>query len=238
MLAPMGSAASHPPALPLVYVDGFYFVRRAGTELRIEIDGRSHRSDAIPLILDGTRVHFHRYSTEPFIVLWNPDTEAVARVLNPEPVSTSGAFMAHAAGVRYDLEANGPFREIQRMSRQEGDHEVVVEFSPAFPHLFALADGVEVTGAFRVTAQPSVGTVRGSWRVLRSGGELSLEVVPDGGWTPGPAPRMARLLFRVISVFRMWPATYAWRGTLAFPPPDWPVEEPAAFHAGWERIPQ
>ncbi|MCA1755518.1 MAG: hypothetical protein LC641_12665 [Spirochaeta sp.] len=68
LLAPMGVAASHPPALPLVYVDGFYFVRRAGTEYRIEIDGRSHRNDFIPLILDGTPVYFLRYSAAPFIV--------------------------------------------------------------------------------------------------------------------------------------------------------------------------
>lgn len=235
LLAPMGSAASDPPALPLVYVDGFYFVRRAGTELRIEIDGRSHRSDPIPLILDGTRVHFVRYSTDPFIVTWNPDAEAMARILEPGSEPVAGAFLAHAEGVRYEVVPNGSFREIRRMSRREGDHEVVVEFTPAFPQLLALADGVEVGGEFRITAQPSVGTVRGSWRAVRRGGELHLEVVPDGGWTPGPAPRMARLLFRVVSTFRAWPTTYVWRGTIQLPPPHGPIEEPLAFRSGWER---
>jgi hypothetical protein len=237
-LAPMGSAASDPPALPLVYVDGFYFVRRAGTEYRIEIDGRSHRNDPIPLILDGTRVHFLRYSADPFIVTWNPDAEARIRVLEPSSGSVHGAFVAHADGVRYDMEANGAFHEIRRISRREGDHEVAIEFTPAFPQLMALADGVDVTGEFRITAQPSVGTVRGSWRVVRQGGELHLEVAPDGGWTPGPAPRMARLLFRVESMFRTWPATYVWRGTIQLPPLDMPLAEAIPFQSGWERITQ
>ncbi len=236
LLAPMGSAASDPPALPLVYVDGFYFVRRAGTEYRIEIDGRSHRNDFIPLILDGTAVHFLRYSTDPFIVTWNPDAEAMARMLEPGSEPVAGAVVAQADGVRYELEANGAFREIRRMSRREADNEVTIEFSPAIPQLLALADGVDLTGEFRITAQPSVGTVRGSWRVVRQGGELHLEVQPDGGWTPGPAPPMARVLFRAVSMFREWPTTYVWRGTIQLPPPGAPVREPLAFQSGWERI--
>lgn len=242
LLAPMGSAASDPPALPLVYVDGFYFVRRAGTELRIEIDGRSHRSDPIPLILDGARVHFLRYSADPFIVTWNPDPEAMIRILQPDSTSVAGtvastvALVAEADGVRYEMVANGAFHEIRQMSRRERDHEVIVEFTPAFPQLLALADGSDVSGSFRITAQPSVGTVRGSWRVVREGGALHLEVVPDGGWTPGPAPRMARLLFRAVSTFRAWPTTYVWRGTIQLPPLEWAGDEPLEFRSGWERM--
>ena len=89
------------------------------------------------------------------------------RILEPDPQLVAGVVIADAEGVRYEVEENGAFREIRRMSRREGDHEVTVEYTPALPQLFALADGVEVTGRFRITAQPSVGTVRGSWRVAR-----------------------------------------------------------------------
>lgn len=245
LLAPMGVAASDPPALPLVYVDGFYFVRRAGTEYRIEIDGRSHENDFIPLILDGTSVYFLRYSADPFIVTWNPDADAMVRVLEPYSGSVAGdlgseTHLLHADGVRYEVAENGPFHEIRRMSRREGDHEVVIEFTPAFPQLLALADGAEVRGEFRITAGPSLGTVRGAWRVMREEGELHLEIAPDGGWTPGPAPPMARVLFRVAAMFREWPRTYLWRGTIQLPPPDAPVEKPfsapLALQSGWVRI--
>jgi hypothetical protein len=235
LLAPMGTAASDPPALPLVYVNDFYFVRRAGTEVRIEIDGRSHRGDPIPLLLDGTRVHFLRYSPDPFIVTWNPNPEGRADVLEVESETSPGVFRARSRGVHYELEANGDFREIRRMSRREGDHEVVVEFTPAFPNLLALRDGIVVSGAFRISAHPTVGTVTGRWHVVRRDREIHLRAVPEGGWTPGEAPRMARLLFRMVSMFRTWPTTYMWTGTLRLPPPDQEVEGPLSFQSAWER---
>jgi hypothetical protein len=236
LLAPMGSAATDPPALPLVFVHDFYFVRKAGSEVLIEIDGRSHRSDPIPLLLDGTRVHFLRYSPDPFIATWNPNLEGRADVLDVGPEVGPGTSQAESRGVRYDLTANGDFREIRRMSRREGEHEIVVEFSPAFPQLLALRDGVEVSGAFRIFSHPTVGTVTGRWRVVREGGESHLEAVPEGGWTPGEAPWMARLLFRTVSIFRTWPSTYRWRGTLELPPPGQAVDVSVPFQSVWERI--
>jgi hypothetical protein len=242
LLAPMGDAASEPPAMPLVYVDQFYFVRRAGTEFLIEIDGRSHNSDFIPLILDGALVHALRYSADPFIVTWNPDSDAGLRMLEAGKEEMPGFFVTMADGVQYNLEEKNSFREIRRISLGEGNHEVVVDFSPAFPQLLALAEGIEVTGAFRITAQPDLGTVRGSWRVLQSGERLDLEIVPDGGWTPGPAPRMARLLFRAVSIFREWPTTYIWRGSIQLHPDKAENSgtdgESPDFRSGWERTGQ
>jgi hypothetical protein len=236
LLAPMGSAASDPPALPLVFVDGFHFVRRAGTEVRIEIDGRAHRGDPFPLPMDGARVHFLRYSSDPFIVTWNPDAEGRAHLLEVEEEPVGGALAATSRGVRYELEANGDRREIRRMSRREGGREVVVEFSPAFPQLLALRDGAEASGAFRISAGPTAGTVTGTWRVARRDRELHLEAIPAGGWTPGEVPRPVRLLFRVASVFRTWPATYVWHATLQLPPADQGVEGPLPLRSGWRRI--
>jgi len=235
-LAPMGGAASDPPALPLVFVHEFYFVRRAGTEVLIEIDGRSHRGDGIPLVLDGTRVHFLRYSADPFIVTWNPTPDARADLLDAGAEVEPGLFLAVARDVRYELQANGEFLEIRRMSRREGRNEVVVEFTPALPHLLALRDAVEVSGAFRISGHPTAGTVTGRWRVARHGSELRLEATPDGGWTPGDAPRMARALFRAVSMFRSWPTTYAWSATLQRPAGDAEVHGSLPLQSLWERI--
>ncbi|CAN5550291.1 hypothetical protein BH23BAC4_BH23BAC4_10520 [soil metagenome] len=217
LLAPMGTAASDPPALPLVYVNDFYFVRKAGTEVRIAIDGRVHEGDSIPLILDGARVHFLRYSADPFIVTWNPRSVSRAAILHGVTAHRSGTMEAEAAGNRYDLIDHVGHVEIQRMTRGDGRHQVVIDFEPAFPHLLALRDEVDVSGRFRITSEPQAGTVVGTWRVSRSGDRIDLELSPNGGWTPGEAPPMARVLFRTVSMFRQWPTTYRWRGSLAVP---------------------
>ncbi len=233
LLAPMGHAVSDPPALPLVFLHDFYFVRRAGTEARIEIDGRLHRGDGLPLPIDRTRVHFHRYSPDPFIVTWNPEADA-ADILQVD-ADAGPDISVEERGVRYELTSNGDQREIRRMSRSEGAHEVVVAFSPAFPDLRALRDGIEVSGAFRISADPSVGTVTGRWTVERRDRQIHMEAVPEGGWTPGEVPPMARLMFRMVPMFRSWPGTYRWRGTLELPPPG-PIEGLLPFRAGWERL--
>jgi hypothetical protein len=235
-LAPMGGAASDPPALPLVYVHDFYFVRRAGSEVRIEIDGRVHQGDPFPLLLDGTRVHFHRYSPDPFIVTWNPASETEAAVLDVRTGTGSGKITADARGVRYELEANGAFREIRRMSRSEGEHAVVIEFDPAFPQLLALRDGAEASGGFRISAGPTAGTITGRWSVTRRNGELHVEAIPDGGWTPGDVPRMARLLFRAVSTFRTWPTTYVWRATLPLAAAGRDPDGSIPMRSSWQRI--
>jgi hypothetical protein len=236
LLAPMGSAATEPPALPLVFVNEFYFVRRAGSQVLIQIDGRSHKGDDIPMILDGTRVHFIRYSADPFIATWNPATQEAAVVLESARQAGEGTFMAQASGVEYELVANGPFREITRMSRREGVHMVSVEFEPAFPHLLALRDEVEVTGAFRISLDLPVGTVTGSWRARREGRALHMEVIPVGGWVPGEAPRAARLLFRAVSMFRTWPTTYVWKAVLQLPAGPHEMHLPRPMRAAWERM--
>ncbi|MCC5952875.1 MAG: hypothetical protein JJU45_12365 [Acidimicrobiia bacterium] len=228
LLAPMGSAATDPPALPLVFVKDFYFVRRAGSEIRIEIDGRAHRSDTLPLMLDGTWMHFVRYSAKPLVALWNHQDHDTAEVLPPS------APTANAGGVHYELRANGSFREIRCMERSEGDQQVTVEFDPALPHLLALRDRATVDGSFRVTTVPPAGELTGTWQVARRGQQVEVGAVPAGGWTPGDAQRTARLLFRVIKMFRSWPTTYRWRGLIDVPHSgDNGGSIPLV--AGWER---
>jgi hypothetical protein len=229
LLAPMGDASTDPPALPLVYAKDFYFVRRSGAEVRIEIDGRRHHSDTLPLLLDSTWMHFVRYSATPFVALWNHRDQNTADVL-----SASG-LIAEGDGARYDLRVNGFFREIGRMTRSEGDQQVAVEFEPAFPQVLALRDGANVEGSFRVSTEPPAGVVTGTWQVVRHGRRVEIVVVPSGGWTPGQAQPMARLLFRVIGVFRSWPTTYRWNGTVELPAPDNDVVGSTPLTSMWER---
>jgi hypothetical protein len=240
LLAPMGAEAADPPALPLVYVKDFYFVRRAGSEVRIEFDGRQHEGDAIPLILDGTPMRFVRYSTRPFIVFWNPSLNPQAQVLIAGTGTGSGTLTGQSApqsrGVRYELTSNGAFREIRRMRREEGGQEVTVEFEPAIPHLLAMREGADVSGAFRITTEPAAGTVTGTWRISRQDARIHLEALPGGGWVPGEAPPMARVLFRVVSIFRTWPATYAWKATLELPGAGVEVGDFLPLESAWVRV--
>jgi hypothetical protein len=236
LLAPMGAAATEPPALPLVFLHDFDFVRRAGTEVRIEIDGRTHAPDALPVPMNGARVHFMRYSPDPFIVTWNPggtrQIEPLARV----------DVEAHQDGVRYLLQRNRGHFEIREMSRAHagprGFREVRVAFFPAFPNVAALRPGAEVAGDFCISGAPGVGIVTGSWRVAHQDAQIRVEVHPSGGWTPNESGRIVRLMYRLVPVFRDWPSTYRWTGVLKTPDEhsgSVGMQNPE-LSSGWERI--
>ncbi len=247
LLAPMGEAATAPPALPLVFLHGFDFVREAGSEIRIEIDGRGHAPDRLPLPMDGARVTFVRYSPDPFIVTWNPAREGPLAPLQLRPAEADegpdGTLMAEGDGVRYELVLNGGHPEIRSMYRARGDHAVQVAFAPAFPNLWALGEGVRVEGRFRIAAHTSTGSVTGRWEVARDGGTVRMEAVPDGGWIPRETKPVVRLMYRMVPTFREWPRSYRWEGTVEMPAgasghgESRPASE-VHLRSAWARIPQ
>ena len=246
LLAPMGEAATDPPALPLVFLHGFDFVRQAGSEIRIEIDGRRHAPDRLPVPMDGARVTFVRYSPDPFIVTWNPAREGPLAPLRLRPSDTEeapeGTFMAEGDGVRYELLLNGGHPEIRSMHRARGVHAVQVAFAPAFPNLWALGEGVRVEGRFRIAAHASTGAVTGRWEVAREGGTVRMEAVPDGGWIPRETKPVVRLMYRMVPTFREWPRSYRWEGTVetaagALGTGNPPSRPELHLRSAWVRIP-
>ena len=72
LLAPMGSVAENPSAMPLVLLHDFYFVRKKHTEVLVSIAGTEHKPDELPVPMDGRKMYFMRYSPEPLIATLNP----------------------------------------------------------------------------------------------------------------------------------------------------------------------
>lgn len=229
LLAPMGSAATRPPALPLVYLHDFDFVRVADTDVAIRVDGRTHRPERLPLPLGGQRRWFLRWSPDPFIVTWNRAHDGALPPLQrtDDPQRASGA----GGRVTYDLVAHHGRTAIARMSATDAHHAVQVEFDPALPQLAALANGARAEGRFRIRAHPTVGVVTGRWRVARTADTITVTSQPVGGWTPREEQFLVRLIYRLGGVFMSWPTTYRHEAVLT---PD----GAGGYHlrSGWTRL--
>ncbi len=224
ILAPMGNTAAKPPALPLFFLHGFYFVRRANTDLLISVDGRAHKPDSIPMLLDGARVHFLRYAAEPFLVNWNParEGELPGRPLPPD------AGELEDGPATYRLAWRGGQPEVAAISLNDGRHTLRAAFTPPFPHAVALADGATAAGTFAITTD-GAGTVSGRYRLARAGAAVEIILHPDGGWQPAVKRWSVRLIFGLVPLFKRWPMTYRWAGRLA-------LGERPALHGAWERL--
>jgi hypothetical protein len=226
LLAPMGEAATSPPALPLVLLHDFYFVRQADTEISIRVAGEQRQPDTLPLPIDGARMYFTRYSPDPLIATLNP---AHSGPLTPlERVSPAEA---RAGDLRFDLVENHGYTEIAQMRRAFKAHEVTVAFSPPIPHLMSLADGVQSAGRVAITADPSVGTVTGEYHIARQGNQIQMSVMPSGGWQPNESKWSVRLIYTLASTFTKWPQSYLWTATLDLADP-----QQVSMDSGWKRM--
>ncbi len=224
LLAPVGSSAVDPPSFPLVLLYDFYFVRRAHTEVEISIDGREHGPDKLPFPIDGRRVHFMRYSSDPFIAWWNPTFEGALEALEPDD-----DLQVQARGATFELADNVGYLEIAAMSAGEGGHEVRVEFNPPIPDLVSLRTGIIEEGEFRLTSDPSMGSIAGTYRVERRASEIQLQLHPSRGWQPAPDRMTLRLLYAMAKFFTGWPKTYLWEATLD------PSEDGVMMESRWRR---
>jgi hypothetical protein len=225
LLAPFPSGSEKPFSLPLVLLYDFYFVRQKDTQVEIVIEGQHHKADTLPVPIDGTRMYFMRYSTDPFIVHWNPSFEGVLPALR---LNTAG--QAEDQTAIYDLSRNGEHFEINGLRPKDQRHAAHFTFTPAFPDVVNLRDGAQVSGTFHLDLEESAGTIAGVYHVQRSGHEVTMELHPAGGWQPGMRKRSVRFMFFVVKLFKNWPRMYHWTATLDLNQPDAPH-----LRSHWER---
>ena len=210
LLAPMGSVAETPSALPLVLLHDFYFVRRKHTAIEISIDGRQHRPDELPVPMDFARMLFTRYSPRPLIATLNP---AFSGVLEPVKVDPSRAEVpAGNCTLMLDWTGSGP--AIRSMTRRNEVYPIVMKFHEPFPHLGSLVDNTSTTGQFEIEGHPSTGRIVGTYTVEKANGQITIVLIPAPGWKPRATKASLRCLYTVARVFRHWPSTYQWTAVL------------------------
>ncbi len=189
LLAPGGAAISDPQSLPLWWMVRFDLLRRTGSVPVIRIDGR----DATPGRLPGEwlmRRRLIKIASDICLVDLNP--------AGGEPGGTPSEIVTVEAGAE----------EIRAVAR---GHKVVVRFDPPFPDLSAAPRPEEGEWSLSIDSQP---VIAGTWSASNHDSEVPVAIDVTQGWQPGDLPLLMRVVTRVLAVFRNWPTTYRWRGTV------------------------
>ncbi len=210
LLAPMGSAAEAPSAMPLILLEDFYFVRVKHTTITITIGGREHTPDRLAIPLDFRRMYFARYSPKPLIATLNP---AFDGPLMPIKMGEEGVEAVVDHHVIQTLQTDAG-RAIHRIARNNDFHPVGITFSPSFPDLASLPEGAAVTGSFTIEGHPSTGTISGHYLVAREQDNITVEMVPSDGWSPRPDRLSLRFMYSMVKMFRQWPTEYRWKAEI------------------------
>ncbi|NUU18728.1 hypothetical protein HP550_15855 [Cellulomonas humilata] len=92
------------------------------------------------------------------------------------------------------------------------DHTAEIQLVPPLD-LRRMADGDRAEGRWHVTIDGARIT-GGRWSATRASQEVHVDLDRLERWRPGTLPWLMRLVTTVVPVFRRWPTTYAWHGTV------------------------
>jgi hypothetical protein len=209
LLAPMGHVAENPSSLPFFLMNDFYFVRKKHTEMALTINGKEHKTDPFPIPLDWTRMTFMRYSANPLLANFNPAFEGA---LNPLSVQQGWNTFAEDTELEISIEAGKPI--IKSLKRKHQEHTVSLSFEPGFPDISSLETNSIKKGSFKIMGHSSTGYVQGEYVVEKGNDGIQISLIPAKGWKPKPDRVSLRFLYKVIKIFRTWPATYEWTASV------------------------
>lgn len=206
LLAPMGDAATNPKSMPLVLLHDFYFARKKQTEILVSIANKTHKVDALPILMDFQKMTFARYSPKPLIATLNPEHKGELETLDLEIGQTS-----FGKGEKiYEVEWSNQSASIKSMSVKNNIHPLTMSFAPSFPDLNTFPTNTSLNGNFIISGHESVGSISGEYQIHSDKESITLSAIPTKGWKPKTTKFSTWFLFTFAKVFRKWPTTYRW----------------------------
>jgi hypothetical protein len=210
LLAPVSAATEQPEVLLLVWLPGFDLVRATGNHPVVRIDGEDATIGRIP----GGRIHRRhlvKYTAPLCTVEVNPEHDG------PLPIAGDG----------FTVETTRDETALEALLANHAGHQARLTLDPPMPDLMALDDGDVATGRWHVGIDEQRLT-GGTWTLARTGDVVSVGMDADESWRPRRLPLLMRIVTTIVPVFRRWPTTYRWRGSVELGPP-------ARMTTRWER---
>ena len=212
LLAPVGSVLEDPASLSLFLMGGCDLVRRSGRGFDIRIDGRPVTTGRLPLGWLHRR-RLIKYTADPTVVVCNQAHDGPVATVDPR-----------APG---DVELDPRTGGITALRALNGGHRARLELAPAL-HVTHLRPRQTIEGTWQLGIDSDPAVVGGFWTAERRQDVVELVLDIDRGWRPaGPRPLMAAVT-RFAPVFRTWPTTYRWTGTVT-------LGNQPTLTARWER---
>lgn len=194
-LAPVSGGLRDPIALLIVWMQGFDFVRRSA-HLEVHVDGAHRTPASIPIPIDLRRVHLARFAGRTTAVFANRRTAGPA---SPPAPGDATARLDESGALVELVAALGPHRAAWR-------------FAPPVAPLATL--GQRTTGTWAIDVADQRPLIAGRTTLTPDTNRTHIELTVDHGWRPQSLKPSLRVLTRLMPIFRRWPTTYHWEGTI------------------------
>ncbi len=209
VLAPLGSNTNNPDALPVYMLYQLRLIKVKRTHAQVTIAGRKHNVNIMPIIMDGAKRYFIRYSPELFLLKWN-----VTAKEELYPLEVSEKLQARDKETAYNLIDNNGYYEIKGMSVANEKRRMGIDFNPAVPDMIALREGESLRGKFTLSAEKETGTITGEYKISRHNNKINIKIHPRGGWKPNEPNWSMKGLYAMVPMFKNWTKTYTWHAEI------------------------
>jgi hypothetical protein len=208
ILAPVSSGTLEPRSFPMVYLDEFSMVLVKHTEISILIGGRRRRPVIFPLLVNGERVYYSRYSSRVAIADLLPESTGLLAFLQLEP----GQETIRQEDCTWQFRWNGPQAELVRVSMQSGTSTVGIQFQPGLPNPYQLREAARAEGRFLISVNGIPAVIGGDYTMDRSRWVLQ----PLQAWQPpgmGAVPWVSTFRFEASLDIPVGSMTSTWNRT-------------------------
>ena len=193
ILAPISAVSKKPEYFPIVFLNKFGMVIKENTEIFVKIHGFLRNATEMPVRMNKMSYYSARYSLKPIISNWNNNFSGNINpiILNPPTLNISNE------NITFSLVKNHDYYEIEKISgKDEENHTVSFEFSPALPNLLSLRSNLKVKGRFSCIIEEIKGVFAGEYYLTRTGDTIEFSIQPTKGRQPFPG--------------KLWLKTYNW----------------------------
>ncbi len=197
ILAPMGAASKNPDYFPIVFLNKFGWIIKKNTEIFVKIHGVARDASEMPVQINGKDVYAIHYSLQPIISNWNNNFTGD---LDPIIVNTPSLGISDD-NMYFEFKNNSDYYEIQKITgRNEEDHTISFEFSPAIPNLLSLRSRTIIKGRFSCIIDGKKGIFAGEYYLTRTGDTIDFIITPTKGWQLFPG--------------KLWLKNYKWTSSV------------------------
>jgi hypothetical protein len=196
MLAPVGASTPKPQYFPYIFLEDFGLVVKKNTEIYIEINKISRIISEFPVRVNGESVYMIRFCFDPILGYLNEEFDGTL-----EPIKVDKELEVTLKRIRYNIFRNNEYLEIKSMSKKDQlNHKLFFEFSPAIPDITKLKENTYIEGKFSSGTKKRSGLFIGKYELERKESTVEFHIIPTKAWQPFPG----------VS----WVSKYVWKAVL------------------------
>lgn len=188
-LPSVGSSLVNPQSVPLFFLYNFDFIRKAGTEVELVIDGADHNIDPYAIPKDFQARLNIQYSLNSVVTNFNEAREMVM----PE-IELDEHHIGEYNGKKFHYNVVDGHAQLAQIVLQEGNHPVTVTFDPPFPDSTEIEENIPMFGEFIIQPSEKLGTLTGRYNITKQNNKAMINLSFAEGWSPNENELYSKLL--------------------------------------------